>query len=201
VTTFFLIRHGDTDAVDRYIAGTAEGTPLNASGRRQVAGLAEYLRHVPLSAIASSPLTRTRETAEPIARSHGLEIRPAPEFTEFEFGAWTGLTFERLQNDPLWHRFNAVRGLVRAPGGELMLEVQQRAVAGLLNLAAADPDGVVAIVSHGDVIRSVLMFFLGTPLEFVHRLEVSPASISVVTLGTAGATVRRVNVDTNGAAP
>jgi probable phosphoglycerate mutase len=201
VTTVLLIRHGDTDAVDHYIAGTAEGTPLNSNGRRQVERLADYLRDLPLTALACSPLLRARETAGPIARTHGLEIRLAPDFAEFEFGAWTGRTFQQLQADPLWQRFNAVRSVVRAPGGELMLEVQQRAVAGLLDLAAAYPDGTVAVVSHGDVIRAALMFFLGIPLDFVHRLEVGPASVNVVTLGTGGAVVRRVNVDTTGAAP
>jgi len=195
VTTVLLIRHGQTDAVDRYIAGTAEGTPLNAEGRQQVERLAANLRDVPLAAIAASPLTRTRETAEPIARSQGLHTRIVAGLAEFEFGEWTGAPFRDIDADPRWRRFNSVRSLVSPPGGELMLQVQQRAVSALLDLAANFPDAHLAVVSHGDVIRAALMFFLGIPLDFVHRLEVSPASVSVVLLDGNAPIVRRVNGD------
>jgi broad specificity phosphatase PhoE len=195
VTTILLIRHGQTDAVDRYIAGTAEGTPLNAEGERQADRLAAALRDVPLAAVAASPLTRTRQTAEPIARVHGLDTRIVPGLLEFEFGDWTGARFSEVDFDPHWQRFNAVRSLVSPPGGELMLQVQQRVVSALLELAAACPDGCVAAVSHGDVIRAALMYFLGMPLDFVHRLEVAPASISIVTLDGHAPVVRRVNGD------
>ena len=91
--------------------------------------------------------------------------------------------------------------MVRAPGGELMLDVQQRAVAALLKIAATFPDGRVAAVSHGDVIRAALMYFLGIPLDLVHRFEVSPASVSIVTLDPNGPVVRRVNGDSADEAP
>jgi probable phosphoglycerate mutase len=200
VTTILLIRHGQTDAIDRYIAGTADGTPLNAAGRLQVERLAGYLRNAPLAAVVSSPLTRALETAEPIARSHGVEIQPAAAFAEFEVGRWTGRRFQELDADPEWQQFNAIRSLVRAPGGELMIEVQHRAVSALLDLAGAFPDASVAVVSHGDVIRAAVMYFLGMPLDMVHRLEVAPASVSTVTLDRNGPVVRRVNADSGDAA-
>jgi probable phosphoglycerate mutase len=194
MTTILLVRHGQTDAVDHYIAGTAEGTPLNSSGRVQVERLAENLRLVPLAAVLSSPLARARETAEPIARTHGLDIELVPALGEYEFGNWTGRRFRDLDADPVWQRFNAVRSVVRPPAGELMLTVQQRAVSALLDVANAWPDAQVAAVSHGDVIRAVLMYFLGMPLDFVNRLEVSPACISILTLDANGPNVRAVNV-------
>jgi probable phosphoglycerate mutase len=200
VTTILLIRHGQTDAVDRYVAGTADGTPLNAAGRLQVERLAGHLRNAPLAVVMSSPLTRALETAAPIARSHGVEIQPAAAFAEFEVGRWTGRRFHELDADPQWQQFNALRSIARAPGGELMLEVQQRAVSALLDLAAAFPSARLAVVSHGDVIRAALMYFLGMPLDLVHRLEVAPASVSTVTLDTNGPVVRQVNADTGGAA-
>jgi probable phosphomutase (TIGR03848 family) len=200
MTTFLLIRHGDTEAIGRYIAGTAEGTPLNRTGRLQAERLAETLRGVPLAAVVCSPLTRTRETAEPIARAHGLDIEVVAGFGEFEFGAWTGRRFHELDSDPLWRQFNAVRSLTRAPRGELMLDVQQRVVAALLDIAAARPDAHVVVVSHGDLIRAALMYFLGMPLDHVHRLEVSAASISIVTIDGNGPVVRQVNGDNAGSA-
>ena len=118
-----------------------------------------------------------------------------PALAEFEFGEWTGRRFGDLDADPRWQWFNRVRSVTRAPGGELMLEVQQRAVSALLGVAVTFPNACIAAVSHGDVIRAALMFFLGIPLDLVHRFDVSPASVSIVTLDVNGPVVRRVNGD------
>ncbi len=77
-----------------------------------------------------------------------------------------------------------------------MLEVQGRAMAALMSLAARFPDQTIAAISHGDVIRSVLLYLLGMPLDFVHRLEVAPARISIVQLYPDAARVLQVNGDT-----
>lgn len=195
MTTFFLVRHALTDAIDNYLSGTAAGTPVNRAGRPQIDRLVDIFRDLPLAAVVSSPLTRTRETADPIARSHGLEVQEMPAFLEFEVGRWTGRSFRELDDDPEWPRFNAVRSLVRPPGGELMIEVQQRAVAALLDLSTRYVTGNVVVVSHGDVIRAMLMYFLGMPVDFVHRIDVLPGSISVVTLDKWMPVVRLVNGD------
>ena len=201
MTTLLLIRHGQTDAINHYVAGTAEGTPLNADGRAQAARLAARLGDRPITAIVSSPLTRTRETAAAVAEPHGLPVDIAAGLTEFEFGEWTGRTFGDLDADPRWQRFNCARSLTAAPGGELMLDVQRRAVAELIGIAAKYPDATVAVVSHGDVIRAALMYFLGIPLDFVHRLEIAPASVSIVGIDLNGAVVRRVNGDSADGVP
>ena len=197
MTTFYLVRHGMTDGVGHYLAGTsATGTPVNAVGQRQVERLAQLFRNEALSAVVSSPLIRTRQTAEAIARECGLAVQFASAFLEVEAGEWTGATVDELERNPEWKRYNTVRSLVRPPGGELMIDVQQRSVAAILDLASAHPDGRIVVVSHGDVIRSLLMYFLGMPFEFVHRIEIAPASISVVTLDGWTPVVRQVGADT-----
>ena len=196
MTTFFLVRHAHTGAIDHYLAGRAAGTPLDAAGQSQVQRLVERFRDMPIAAVVSSPLTRTRETADPIARSRGLEVHVLPALLEFEVGGWTGRTLADLEHDPEWRRFNTARSLTRPPAGELMLDAQQRVVSTLLDLAARHPDANVVVVSHGDVIRAALMYFLGMPIDFVHRIEVAPASISIVTLDGWTPIVRQVNGDT-----
>jgi broad specificity phosphatase PhoE len=196
VTTFYLIRHGDTAAIDRYLAGRAAGTPLTDAGRAQAARMVERLHHVPLTAVAASPLERTQQTAAPLAADHGIALTTVPDLNEVDFGAWTGATFAAVAGDDLWRRYNAVRSLTPPERGELMLHVQLRAVQAVLDLHAQYPDGSVAVVSHGDVIRSLLMYFLGMPIDFVHRLDVAPARISVVALyGEGPPRVLQVNGD------
>lgn len=196
MTTVLLIRHGMTDDVARALSGTAGSIHLNQAGRAQADATARQLAHLALAAVVSSPLERARETAEAIAAQHGLAVRIIAALGEFEFGDWTGRTMTMLGADPGWQRFNTSRSLARPPSGELMVEVQGRAVAALLSLAEQFRDRTIAVVSHGDVIRSLLLYFLGMPLDFVHRLEVAPARISIVQLYPDAARVLQVNADT-----
>jgi probable phosphoglycerate mutase len=195
MTTFLLIRHGLTDAVGRAMMGHLPDIHLNAEGEAQARRLAGQLRSVPLTAIVSSPLERARETAAPIAESHRLQIRLVDALIEYGVGAWTGSPFSDLDRDPRWRRFNTLRSLACPPGGECMIDVQRRATRALLELSAEHRGGTVAAVSHGDVIRAVLLYVLGMPIDFLHRLEVSPASVSVVAFGSDAPRVLQVNGD------
>jgi len=193
MTTLLLIRHGLTDDVDHVLSGRAAGVRLNDDGRRQAAELAERLREVPLDAILTSPLERARDTAEAIAARRSVRVQTIEALQEFDVGAWTGRAIASMEANTSWRRFNEVRSSTAAPGGELMLAVQMRVVSTLLELGERYPDGTVAVISHGDVIRAALMHFLGMPIDFVHRLDVSPARISVVRLDGWAPRVLQVN--------
>jgi broad specificity phosphatase PhoE len=108
-------------------------------------------------------------------------------------GEWTGVSFDQLNTHTEWRRFNTVRSLTRIPGGELMLETQARMVGELENLRCRHSGQVVAVVSHGDVIKGVVAHMIGTPLDLMQRIEISPASVSVVGLGEHGPYVQRIN--------
>lgn len=112
---------------------------------------------------------------------------------EFEVGAWTGSSLGDLDAIAQWHDFNRVRSLVRAGGGELMLDVQRRAVAALLDLQPRYAGRIVAVVSHGDVIKALLLYLLGMPIDFLHRLDIAPGRISVAQLGEGDPRVLLVN--------
>jgi broad specificity phosphatase PhoE len=195
VTRFYFIRHGHTGAIDHHLAGRAPGTDLTDDGRGQVARLVTAMRNVPLTAVVSSPLERTRQTADPLARDHGLEIAIVDGFNELDFGAWTGSTFAAIADDARWRRYNSARSLTPPPGGEAMIEAQARAVKAVLELRDRYPDGHVAVVSHGDVIRGLLLYFLGMPIDFVHRFDIAPARVSIVDLGDDAVRVLQVNGD------
>jgi probable phosphoglycerate mutase len=192
-TTVLVIRHGYNDWVGRTLAGWTPGVHLNARGREQAERLAQRLAGVPIRVLYSSPLERTLETAEPLARQLGLEVRVCEALGELRLGEWTGRKLCDLENDPLWRRFNTQRSTTRIPGGELTLEVQARMVNALEGIRREHPDSVVAVFSHGDPIRSLLLHYLGMPLDLMHRIEIEPASVSVVALHEWGPQVMRMN--------
>ncbi|MFN7916770.1 MAG: histidine phosphatase family protein [Vicinamibacterales bacterium] len=196
MTTFLLIRHGLTDAVGHVMTGHEAGVHLNATGRDQAASLPQRLGMVPLHAIYASPLERTRETAQPVADARGLPIQLEPRFIEVDFGGWTNRTFADIAPDPHWQFYNAYRGATRPPSGEGLLDVQCRTVDALLDLQERHPDQVVAVFSHADTLRAILLYFLGMPVDFVQRLDIMPARISVLQLGGGAPRVLQVNGDT-----
>ena len=180
MTLFYLVRHAHTDAVGHTLAGRATGYGLNQRGWEEAARLAGMFRDLHVPCICVSPRLRARETAGAIAAVTGAPVRDEAGLDEIDFGAWTGLSFHDLQGQPQWQGWNAFRSLEGTPGGETMLQVQARAVDVLQRLHAEG--GAYVLVSHADVVRAILAYALGTPLDLMQRITVDPASLSVVEL-------------------
>lgn len=178
-----LVRHALCDGAGSRLHGRAPGVQLNAEGEAQARGLAHALRAEALAAVYTSPMERAAATAAAIAVPHELEAQVDEAFIEIDFGDWTGRTVESLHDDSLWRDFNSLRATTVIPRGDWLPEVQARAIAGLLRLPDRHDDGhTVVIVSHADVIRAALTGLLGMPLDLMLRLNIDPASISVVEL-------------------
>ena len=192
-TIIHLIRHASHDLLGRVLVGRAP-VPISATGLAEAAALGRRLADRPLAAVISSPQLRAQQTAEAIAAHSGQAVTVDGAWDEIDFGAWTGLRFDVLQHDAGWQAFNSLRGFASIPDGETMLAAQARAVASLLRLRLTWPDHEVAVVSHGDVLKSVLAHVLGMPLDFMRRVEVAPSSRSVVTLCHDSAIVQAVNL-------
>ncbi len=180
MTKFLLIRHALTDSVGKRLSGRTPGIRLNEEGIKQAEKLAERLADIKLEAIYSSPLERAMETAFFIAKPHGLEVKQSDNFLEVDFGRWTNLTLEELRSDPVFNLFNSFRSGTRIPGGELMYEAQLRIISGLRKISDGHPGKIVTVVSHADMIRSAIAWSAGIHIDMMTRLEVSPASLSVL---------------------
>jgi broad specificity phosphatase PhoE len=194
MTTIFLIRHAEFDLLGKTLCGRTGGISLNETGRQQARRLAMRLSRFPLDAIVCSPLDRACETAQPLAAITGLEVRKSPNLNEIAFGNWTGLSFDELKGLPDWNDFNSCRSCNRAPGGESLIEVQSRAVGEINKIAAGFPEGNIAVISHGDVIRTAIAYYLGAPLDFLSRFEISPASVSILNIHSRGPLLLALNV-------
>jgi probable phosphomutase (TIGR03848 family) len=195
MTTFLLIRHALCDPVGHSIAGRRPGVHLNTEGRQQAVRLAERLSGLSVVGLYSSPLERAIETAGPIAHTHGLEVQPAPGFVEVDFGDWTGRSLAELEPLPQWRSFNQFRSGTRIPGGETMGEVLTRSLKEMERLGRlhSGSQGSIVVVSHGDVLRMLLTHALGMATDLLHRLELSPASVSVLQMEEYGPRILLLN--------
>jgi broad specificity phosphatase PhoE len=182
MTKFLLIRHAAHDLLGKVLTGRAPGVHLNAQGKLDAERLADRLAVLSISAIYSGPLERARETAEPLSNRLRLELCLAPAFDEIEFGSWTTLSFSDLEHRPDWKAWNQYRDRSAPPQGESILAVQSRASKELERLAQNSHGETLAIISHGEVIKSTLMHYLGIPVNLHWRLDISPSSVSILTI-------------------
>lgn len=193
MTIFHLLRHGEHGLLGKVLAGRMPGVGMTEKGRAEIAAAAERLAKEKVAAIYASPLQRTRETAEIVAKRLGLPIDFRDDLLEVDFGEWTGATFASIRAHPKWHAWNTQRSLAQIPGGETMRAVQHRAVDAMVELNERHLGETLVLVSHGDVIRAMLIFALGMPLDFYNRIEVVQGSLSTIQIEAERIRVIRVS--------
>lgn len=192
-----LIRHGVTELTGSVLYGRMPGVHISAEGHRQAKAVsAAVCERFTVDAIISSPLERALETGYYLADALGLSIVTDKDLIELDYGDWMGKTFSDIRDSADWQHYNRVRSTSCPPGGEFLMQVQSRAWSALerIRMAYEDrEDAVVAVVSHGDVIRALLVLLLGMPLDNIHRFDVSPASLCEVVFDGRHARVIRIN--------
>lgn len=186
MTLLLLIRHGTNDWVHGRLAGWTPGVHLNEDGRRQAVALATRLAPVPLDAVYSSPLDRTLETAQAVAGPRGMPIRIVEEIGEVKYGEWQGAELKELYKHELWPGVQFYPSGTRFPGGETLGEAQVRMVAALDTLRARHPEGTIAVVSHADIIKLAVAYYIGMHIDLFQRLEISPCSLTAISFTRMG---------------
>ncbi|WP_037908670.1 histidine phosphatase family protein [Actinacidiphila yeochonensis] len=171
-TTLFLARHGETvwHEENRYAGISDVGlTPL---GLAQAEALGAWAASARLDAIATSPLSRARRTAEPAARATGLVPVVEPDLLEVDFGIAEGRTLAELEASHPREAaaFRANPAAHPLPGGEDPVAAAARGAAALLRLADARPGHRVLAVAHNTLFRLVLCRLLGLPESEYRRI-------------------------------
>ncbi len=180
MTKILLIRHGDTDYVDEALARRID-SPLNLLGIQQSETIANAIKHLPIQAIYTSPLIRTQQTAEPLAKLLNLEININHELNQVNFGKWQGMDFDELVQDPDWKLFRENPGSVKIPGGEDSSMVRERVSNAIHHLSQQyEEKEIIAIFSHGSIIRHTISYFIGLPVNNSNQIQIAPASISTL---------------------
>ena len=189
-TTLVLVRHGVTEHTSerRFSGGLQSANPgLSHEGRDQIRATAEWLAPLGerIDAVVASPVRRALESGEILAERLGVPIEEEPGFAEMEFGAWDGLTFDEVAE----HQRPALEKWLgsldeRPGGGESLLMVQERVLAALERLLERHAGRTVVVASHVTPIKVVVTDALQAPLTSQFRMELRPASVTVVTFFT-----------------
>jgi broad specificity phosphatase PhoE len=186
-TTFYFVRHGESEGNAARIFTGQTDSPLTARGREQAATVAEELAKVKFDRIVSSDLARARDTAEVIAKPRGIPVEIVPELREIDVGDRTGTAFDEARGLPNW----SDDGFVAWPGGETLDQVLARTRGAIERLTRESPGKTILVVGHGGVNRILLSHFLG----ILPKLDRSPGgntNISVVHTDGKTHTVERL---------
>ncbi len=191
----YLIRHGETDANNSFHFQGHIDNPLNKKGLIQAANLGKYYEKFDIDLVYSSSMQRARQTAEPLAEYHGLDVRPLDALKEISFGDWEGLSYDEIKKkwgSQLELFFNHP-AQCRMPNGESFADVAQRVKSACDDIFTNNNDKNIAIVSHGGVIRVQLCLLLGLDINKLWMFSVHNASSTCIGRWKNSLTIEYVN--------
>jgi probable phosphomutase (TIGR03848 family) len=192
-THLVLVRHAVTAQTGPLLSGRAPGIDLSDEGRAQAEALGERMASLPIDAVYASPIERTTQTAEAVARHHGLAVRRLEGVLEADYGEWTGQKLADLAQTDLWKVVQRAPSRAVFPGGEGLAAMQARMVAALEAVVVEHPGELVVVVSHADPIKAAIAHYTGVHLDLFQRIMVSPASVTAFAFTAHGVAMLKCN--------
>jgi probable phosphoglycerate mutase len=186
-----LIRHAHSEAnAAGILSGRLPNVHLSEKGLAQSEQLAVRLGNFPVSNLRISPMERCFETISPWINSIVMPNNPRfepiidEELTEVDYGLWSGKKLSILSKNKLWKTVQESPSRMYFPKGEGIAQMQSRAMTSVHQAVSSKAKGAAVIVSHGDVIKSIVASALGVHLDEFQRIVIDPASISIVDFST-----------------
>jgi probable phosphoglycerate mutase len=186
-----LIRHAHSEAnLAGVLSGRLPDVHLSEKGVTQSSELADRLGLFALAELRISPMERCFETIQPwinkfvIPRNQNFLPVIDEQLTEVDYGKWSGKKLSILSRNKLWKMVQESPSRMYFPSGEGIAQMQARAMTAVHESIGTKKKGVVVIVSHGDVIKSIVASALGMHLDEFQRIIIDPASISIIDYST-----------------
>ena len=177
----YFMRHGETVwNTERRYQGMTD-IELSEEGLRQAECAAKRFKNIKIDKIYASPLKRAMKTAEKIAAEKGLEIISEDDFREIHFGEWEGKTVPELTEKYGESYTNFIREPHKYgfPGEGSVENVINRIKPGIDRLIAED-EGNVLIVSHGGIIRLMIMYIMGLDSSWFTKMWINNTGVSII---------------------
>lgn len=163
MTRIILVRHGRTPwNKDKIFRGSMD-IPLDEAGREEASLLAEWLKDEAIHAAYTSPLSRSRDTAEAIAKHHGIKVVGHPGLSDLVYGDWEGVPLAevKVKFADLYRQWETAPHTVRFPGGETLDELRTRSLAAVDEVVQRHPNQVVLLSAHRAVNKVLIAAFIG----------------------------------------
>jgi broad specificity phosphatase PhoE len=167
--------------------------PLGRHGIGQAKCIARFLKNLEIRAIYTSPLKRALDTAAIVAEGNHVPVKTESNLTEVAFGRWEGYAIKQLINDKAYQRFLKDPLSAVMPGGETIVEVQERGLKAVRRATREFSKSRILFVTHGDVIRAILCHYLRIPLEEFCRLRIDNCSLSILEVDGPWAEIKVIN--------
>ncbi len=157
-TTFFVIRHAESEANSGGYFASQSDSPLSERGRGQAEALTAAFGRLQVDAVVSSDLSRARDTVRGLALARGLDVVTTPALRERAMGELTGQSFEQVKRayPELYRALAAREPDVAPPGGESHRALYARVSAALDELTARHLGRSIALCSHGGAIHHII---------------------------------------------
>jgi len=195
-----LIRHAHSEAnAAGILSGRLPNVHLSEKGLEQSEHLAVRLGNFPVATLRISPMERCFETISPWINSIVLPNNPRfepiidQELTEVDYGSWSGKKLAVLSKNKLWKIVQEAPSRMYFPSGEGIAQMQSRAMTSVHEAVSTKTKGAAVIVSHGDVIKSIVASALGMHLDEFQIIVIDPASISILDFSTTKPRVLLLN--------
>jgi broad specificity phosphatase PhoE len=182
-TRIFLIRHGATTMTAEDKFSGAENVHLSEEGRQQAGRLANRMAQEQISSIYSSTLDRAVETAEILARPHGLPLKMSDGLREVSHGHWEGLTRAEVEErfGEEYAAWEADPFTFSPEGGESGIRVLARALPVIREIVVRHAGEKVMVVSHKATVRLLISSLLGFDARgYRDRLDQAPACLNIL---------------------
>ncbi len=185
-TRIVFVRHGMTDfPKDRIYCDEREDPPLNDTGRHQAQTAAGLLRGRPVDIIYTSPMARTRGTAESIRQALDVPLTVEQDLRERGFGIWDGLYFEDIQQryPQDYTKWKQDPAAFKPEQGESVYDLRERVLRVVQGILTAHAGGQVVVVSHVGPIRVLVCDAIKLPVEGYRQLNIDHGSLTCVDYG------------------
>jgi alpha-ribazole phosphatase len=181
-TRIYLVRHGEIEGNEVFRYNGQVDVPLTPKGLDQYRQLAKRLREKPVSACYTSDLSRCALGADIICAELGIKPVQSRSLREISFGSWEGMSWQELEQKfpEEWRARLADLSNYRVPGGENLLDLSNRVMPLIHEIAGRHPGEEVVVVAHGGVNRIILLNIIGAPHSSLFRIEQDYGCMNII---------------------
>ncbi len=174
MTTVLMVRHGESDAnIKNIFAGAKFDPPLTENGIEQAERCAEWLvNNYKIDKVYTSPLLRARMTGGCCAHLLNIDAETREGLSEIYAGEWEGMTFSDIREKypeeyNVWS-YDISRCV--CPGGESILEMSERVLKTLTEIADENTDKTVLIATHYTPVRAMQAYLQTGNFENIQKI-------------------------------